>query len=70
MTFSELNKQISKRLDIDLEIVETVTKHVFSEVENIMKDEGNTSDILFNELFKFKLKSRYKQNKTNKYSSK
>ena len=33
-----------------------------------MKDEENTQDILFNQLFKFKLKRRYKENKNNKYT--
>lgn len=35
-----------------------------------MKNEEDYRDILFNKLFKFKLKTRYKLNKTNKYSSK
>lgn len=34
-----------------------------------MKDESDTNDILFNKLFKFKLKRRYKDNKSEKYSS-
>lgn len=32
-----------------------------------MKDPANTNDILLNQLFKFKLKTRYKNNKTLKY---
>ena len=36
----------------------------------VMKDETDTHDILFNKLFKFKLKSRYKENKQRGYSSK
>lgn len=35
-----------------------------------MKDDNNVQDILFNQLFKFKLKRRYKENKTNKYTTK
>ena len=35
-----------------------------------MKSEDDSRDILFNQLFKFKLKRRYKENKTYKYSSK
>lgn len=34
-----------------------------------MKSE-DTSDILFNKLFKFKLKRRYKDNKQKKYTTK
>lgn len=35
-----------------------------------MKDPNNTYDILFNKLFKFKLKSRFKNDKTRDYSPK
>ena len=35
-----------------------------------MKDGEDTRDILFNQAFKFKLKRRYKQDKTKQYSSK
>lgn len=35
-----------------------------------MKDESDYHDILFNELFKFKLKGRFKNNKHTKYSAK
>ena len=35
-----------------------------------MKDETDTKDILFNRLFKFKLKRRYKEDKQKPYSSK
>lgn len=35
-----------------------------------MKDPEDTRDILFNKLFKFKLKSRFKENKNLKYNSK
>lgn len=35
-----------------------------------MKDDEDTRDILFNQTFKFKLKRRYKQDKTKQYSSK
>lgn len=34
-----------------------------------MKDETDCHDILFNELFKFKLKRRFKNNKLEKYSA-
>ena len=35
-----------------------------------MKSEDNTQDMLFNGLFKFKLKKRYKEDKTLKYTIK
>lgn len=63
-------KEVSKSTGIDESIVSTVCKHVFVETQNIMKDDTNTMDILFNSLFKFRLKRRYKENKQLKYSSK
>lgn len=63
-------KEVSKATKIDEDIVSTVCKHVFVETQNIMKDDTNTMDILFNSLFKFKLKRRFKENKQLKYSSK
>ena len=35
-----------------------------------MKDDIDTKDILFNQLFKFKLKRRDKENKTKEYTTK
>lgn len=63
-------KEVSKSTGINKDIVSTVCKHVFVETQNTMKDDTNTMDILFNGLFKFKLKRRYKENKQQKYSSK
>ena len=60
-------KEVSKSTGIDDNIVSTVCKHVFVETQNAMKDDTNTMDILFNSLFKFKLKRRYKENKSSKY---
>lgn len=60
-------KEVSKSTGIDESIVSTVCKHVFVETQKIMKDDTNTMDILFNSLFKFKLKRRYKENKSSKY---
>lgn len=62
-------KEVSKSTGIDENIVSTVCKHVFVETQNIMKDDTNTMDILFNSLFKFKLKRRYKINKSDKYKA-
>ena len=63
-------KEVAKNTGIDREIVEKVCKHVFIQTIDTMKDDVNTSDILFNELFKFKLKRRFNENKQQKYSSK
>ena len=63
-------KQVAKNLNIDKETVATVCKHAFQETVNVMKSEDDCREILFNRLFKFKLKRRYKEDKTQKYSSK
>jgi hypothetical protein len=62
-------KEVSKRLDLDKELVGSVCKHAFKYTVEHMKNE-DTSDILFNKAFKFKLKRRYKEDKTKPYSSK
>lgn len=63
-------KEVSAVTGIDKETVATVCKHPFNQTVELMKDDTESRDILFNNLFKFKLKRRYRENKTNKYSSK
>ena len=63
-------KEVSVRLNLDKELVATVCKHAFISTVNIMKSDDDCRDIMFNKLFKFKLKRRYKEDKTQKYSSK
>lgn len=69
ITLDDVIKQVSKNLNTDREIVNTVCKHVFEQTVDIMKSD-DTSDILFNEAFKFKLKRRFKEDKQRQYSSK
>jgi hypothetical protein len=69
ITLDDVIKQVSKNLNADREIVNAVCKHVFEQTVDIMKSD-DTSDILFNEAFKFKLKRRYKEDKQRQYSSK
>lgn len=66
----DVTKEVSLNTGIDREIVSTVCKHVFLFTVEKMKDDNDTKDILFNQLFKFKLKRRFKENKTQNYSSK
>ena len=66
----DVTKEVSLNTGIDREIVSTVCKHVFLFTVEKMKDDNYTKDILFNQLFKFKLKRRFKENKTQNYSSK
>lgn len=62
-------KEVSKRLNLDKDLVGTVCKHAFQCTVDQMKSE-DTRDILFNQAFKFKLKRRYKEDKLKQYSSK
>lgn len=62
-------REVLKETGYDLDIVKKVCQHVFKQTEQIMKSE-DTSDILFNKLFKFKLKRRYKDNKQKEYTTK
>lgn len=59
-------KEVSNKLNIDEQIVDAVCKHPFKQTVDLMKSD-DTKDILFNTLFKFKLKTRFKNNKKQKY---
>jgi hypothetical protein len=67
ITLEDVIKQVSKNLNIDKETINTVCRHVFQQTVEIMKSD-DTSDILFNEAFKFKLKRRFKEDKNRQYS--
>jgi len=62
-------KEVSVRTGVDKEIVEKVCKHVFDYTVNAMKDDENVKNILFNKLFKFELKRRFKEDKSRKYTA-
>lgn len=70
LTIDEVIKEVSKKLGIDKEIVDVVCKHAFKFTIDVMKDPNDYHEILFNKLFKFKLKPRFKDNKTKNYSPK
>ena len=70
ITIDDVIKEVSKRTGIDKELVEIICKHPFTCTVESMKDDNETKDIMFNELFKFKLKKRFIENKTQQYSSK
>lgn len=61
-------KEVANNLNLDKEIVDQICKHAFKTTVDIMKSEEDCRDILFNKLFKFKLKRRFNYNKTRKYS--
>lgn len=62
--------EVAQKTQIDKDIVATVCKHPFLQTVELMKDCSCTKDILFNQLFKFKLKRRYKENKSKEYTIK
>ncbi len=63
---NDVIKEVSNKLNIDEQIVDAVCKHPFKQTVDLMKSD-DTKDILFNTLFKFKLKTRFKNNKKQKY---
>jgi len=64
----QIIKEVSKRTRIDIDTVDAVCKHPFRYTVEVMKDADDYHEILFNKLFKLKLKNRFKDNKTKKYS--
>ena len=70
MNLDDVCRKISKDLNLNFDIVRDRVMYQFRYTVNIMKDPEDTRDILFNKLFKFKLKSRFKENKNLKYNSK
>lgn len=66
----QVSKEVAKRLNLDRDLVELICKHPFEYTVEVMKDGEDYHDILFNQLFKFKLKGRFKDNKTKPYSPK
>ena len=56
-------KQLAKDLNEDVDTVHNIVMFQFRQIVEKMKDLDNTEDILLNKLFKFKLKTRYKNNK-------
>ena len=67
---NEVIKEVSGRLNLDRDLVAAVCKHPFIVTVETMKSDDDCRDIMFNKLFKFKLKRRFKEDKTQKYSSK
>jgi hypothetical protein len=66
----EVIKEVSIKTGVDRDIVSAICKHPFVQTVELMKDDTNVQDILFNQLFKFKLKRRYKEDKTKSYTAK
>lgn len=63
MDIEDLCKQIAKQTGEDYNTVKQVVSYVFNFTANVMKDQNDQHDIMFNKLFKFKLKNRFKNEK-------
>lgn len=61
-------KEVSLEVDKDVDLVAAVCKHPFIKTVEVMKDPAEARDILFNKLFKFKLKKRFKEDKSRPYT--
>lgn len=73
ITFTDIEeviKEVSANTGVDEQEVAIICKHVFNQLVKIMKDDEDNRDILFNHFMKFKLKTRYKENKTKNYTAK
>lgn len=60
MDIEDLCKQVAKQTGEDYTTVKQVVSYVFDFTANVMKDQTDLHDIMFNKLFKFKLKNRFK----------
>jgi len=53
----------------DVDLVHDIVMHQFNFIKEVMQDPEDIHDILINKLFRFKLKTRFKEDKKRKYSS-
>lgn len=65
----QIYRLVAKQLNEDPDVVHKVVMFQFQQIAERMKDPTDIRDILINELFKFKLKTRYKENKQLKYTA-
>lgn len=63
MEIQDAYKDIAIKAGTDPETVKDVIQYAFKFTSDVMKDQNDQHDILFNGLFKFKLKPRFKKNK-------
>ena len=70
MDLDKTCRSIAKKLGYDYELVRKIVMYEFEYTTKVMKDSEDYREILFNKLFKFKLKNRFKNNKTKDYSPK
>ena len=70
MDLDKTCRSIAKKLGYDYELVRRIVTYEFEYTTKVMKDPNDYREILFNKLFKFKLKNRFKEDKTKNYSPK
>ena len=70
MNIDKVCRRIANEYEMDLEEVKQIVLYQFYFTKQVMQDPDDTHDILFNKLFRFKLKSRFKENKQSKLSKK
>lgn len=70
MSIEKTCRDIAKELNEDYDLVYNIVMYQFRFTTDVMKDPDDYHDILFNKLFRFKLKNRFKDNKTKDYNPK
>ena len=70
MKFDKICNKVAKQLGEDKDLVHKIAMFQFKFITEVMKDPEDTRDILLHKLFRFKLKSRFKENKQKDYSPK
>lgn len=68
MSFDKICKQTTKKLNEDFDLVYKIAMYQYKFIREVMQHETDVHDVLLNKFMKFKLKSRFKQNKHTKYS--
>ena len=63
-------RQLAKKHNLTLEEVKEICTSEFKFVAEVMNDPEDTTPILIHNLFRFKLKPRFQQNKQSKWSPK
>jgi len=69
MDIRKISNQIAKQLGEDKDFVYDVIMYQFLFTKEVMQDPEDYHDILYNKLFRFTLKSRYKEDKTKPYKA-
>lgn len=70
MQTDKICTKIARELNLDRDLVKKIVMYEFKFTTDVMKDPEDYHDILFNKLFRFTLKPRFKIDKTKKYSPK